>query len=45
MGPQTIFQMIDDDESNKISFRNLKRVSKEAGMACDDEDVQATESA
>ena len=34
------FRLFDDDETGKISFRNLKRVSKELGEKMADEELQ-----
>merc|ERR1712062_290609 len=34
------FRLFDDDESGKISFRNLKRVAKELGENMTDEELQ-----
>jgi len=33
------FRLFDDDESGKISFRNLKRVAKELGENMTDEEI------
>ena len=33
------FRLFDDDESGKISFRNLKRVAKELGENMTDEEL------
>ena len=34
------FKLFDDDESGKITFRNLKRVAKELGENMSDEELQ-----
>ena len=35
------FKLFDDDNTGKISLRNLKRVAKEIGEDMDDEELQA----
>merc|ERR1719183_1874092 len=34
------FRLFDDDETSKISFRNLKRVAKELGENMTDDEIQ-----
>jgi len=35
-----LYRLFDDDETGKISFRNLKRVAKELGENMTDEELQ-----
>merc|ERR1711865_432996 len=35
-----VFKLFDDDNTNKISFRNLARVAEELGESIDDEELQ-----
>merc|ERR1711871_1831631 len=37
---EKVFKLIDDDDTNKISFRNLARVAEELGENIDDEELQ-----
>ena len=36
-----VFKLFDDDETGRISFRNLKRVARELGENMTDEELQA----
>merc|ERR1712178_78051 len=36
-----VFKLFDDDNTNKISFRNLARVAEELGENIDDEELQS----
>merc|ERR1712046_561148 len=37
---EKVFKLFDDDNTNKISFRNLARVAEELGVNIDDEELQ-----
>merc|ERR1711935_428979 len=37
---EKVFKLFDDDNTNKISFRNLARVAEELGENIDDEEMQ-----
>merc|ERR1719217_784400 len=37
---EKVFKLFDDDNTNKISFRNLARVAQELGENIDDEELQ-----
>merc|ERR1711990_1094622 len=37
---EKVFKLFDDDNTNKISFRNLARVAEELGKNIDDEEMQ-----
>merc|ERR1712096_318103 len=37
---EKVFKLFDDDNTNKISFRNLARVAEELGESIDDEELQ-----
>merc|ERR1712070_42436 len=37
---EKVFKLFDDDNANKISFRNLARVAEELGETIDDEERQ-----
>merc|ERR1711959_632773 len=37
---EEVFKLFDDDNTNKISFRNLARVAEELGENIDDEELQ-----
>merc|ERR1711934_1231549 len=37
---EKVFKLFDDDNPNKISFRNLARVAEELGESIDDEELQ-----
>merc|ERR1712007_116999 len=37
---EKVFKLLDDDNTNKISFRNLARVAEELGENIDDEKLQ-----
>merc|ERR1711924_282648 len=39
-GVEKVFRLFDDDNTNKISFRNLARVAEELGENIDDEELQ-----
>ena len=36
---EKVFKLFDDDNTNKISFRNLARVAEELGENIDDEEL------
>ncbi len=40
ISPAKILQLFDDDNTGKISFKNLKRVAKELGERMTDEELQ-----
>lgn len=35
-----VFKLFDDDDTGKISFRNLKRIAQELGEPLNDEELQ-----
>merc|ERR1711865_489684 len=37
---EKVFKLFDDDNTNKVSFRNLARVAEELGENIDDEEMQ-----
>merc|ERR1712075_7208 len=39
---EKVFKLFDDDNTNKITFRNLARVAEELGENIDDEELQDT---
>ena len=35
-----VFKLFDDDETGRISFKNLKRIAKELGENMNDDEIQ-----